>query len=319
MRSAHKYSKYSDEQKKAVADLLISVLEGADFSEQKYRRTSREYQAILSSTYARRLEEALQESVGMVDEFRKAVFSHKGTLEDLEEKSVEVVLSGADPEEIVSQLRETFQDVIEIMKEDAERLDQICKTDSLTGLFNRRAFNEGLAEGTEAWCEKDVPMCLLLLDVDNLKGFNDRFGHRIGDQALQTFSQIMQEVAHSMYDDDKIQCCRFGGDEFAILLFGEATDDVVQIGQQIRSRLETYDFVIRDNQGRITERNVQITVSCGFAHAPDVEKDNFTELLLDAADSALYEAKARGRNCIVQYSVVEDSCEFTVVSGGNAA
>ncbi|SIN75895.1 GGDEF domain-containing protein [Halodesulfovibrio marinisediminis] len=319
LRSTQKYSYYSQEQKKQVADLLIKTLEDADFSEERYCSVLREYQAILASSYAKRLEEALQESADLADDFRRSVYHHKGAVEGLEEKSVAAVRSGADPEDIVAQLRDTFQEVISVLKEDAERLDHICKTDGLTGLFNRRAFDENLKEGVKAWESDKKPLCLLLLDVDNLKEFNDRFGHRIGDQALQTFSQIMQAVAHRSHDDDDICCCRFGGDEFAILLFGDAVTDVVEIAQAIRSRLETYDFVIRDNQGRIIKRNVQMTVSCGFAYAHDFSFDNLGARILDAADSALYEAKDLGRNRVVEYSRKDDSCKFTVLSGGDVA
>ncbi|MEZ0575392.1 GGDEF domain-containing protein [Halodesulfovibrio aestuarii] len=319
LRSTQKYSYYAQEQKKSVADLLITTLEGSDFSEEKYCFVLREYQAILASSYAKRLEEALQESVDLADDFRKSVYRHQGVVEDLEESSVAAVRSGADPEDVVAQLRSTFQDVISVLKEDAERLEYICKTDGLTGLFNRRAFDESLKEGIYAWERAEKPFCLLLLDIDNLKIFNDRFGHRIGDQALQTFSQIMQEVAHRNHDDSDVCCCRFGGDEFAILLFGDAAADVIDIAQTIRSRLETYDFVIRDNQGRIIRRNVQMTVSCGFAHAYDFRLENLGALMLDAADSALYEAKDLGRNRIVEYSKKDGSCSFTVVCGGEVA
>lgn len=319
LRSTQKYSYYSQEQKKSVADLLIKTLEHADFSEETYCSVFREYQAILASSYAKKLEEALKESADLADDFRRSVYTHKGAVEGLEEKSVEAVRSGADPEDIVAQLRSTFQEVISVLKEDAERLDHICKTDGLTGLFNRRAFDESLKEGISAWESSNTPLCLLLLDIDNLKTFNDRFGHRIGDQALQTFSQIMQEVAHRRHDDEDIFCCRFGGDEFAILLFGDAAADVIDIAQSIRSRLETYDFVIRDNQGRIIKRNVQMTVSCGFAYSRDFELKNLAALMLDAADSALYEAKDLGRNRIVEYTKKDNSCTFTVISGGEVA
>jgi diguanylate cyclase (GGDEF)-like protein len=319
LRSTQKYSYYSQEQKKLVADLLIKTLENAEFSEETYCSVLREYKAILASSYAKKLEEALKESADLADDFRRSVYTHKGAVECLEEKSVEAVRSGADPEEIVAQLRSTFQEVISVMKEDAERLDHICKTDGLTGLFNRRAFDEGLKDGISAWESNNKPICLLLLDIDNLKTFNDRFGHRIGDQALQTFSQIMQEVAHRRHDDEDICCCRFGGDEFAILLFGDAAADVVDIAQSIRARLETYDFVIRDNQGRIIKRNVQMTVSCGFAYSRDFELENLSALMLDAADSALYEAKDLGRNRIVEYTKKDNSCTFTVISGGEVA
>lgn len=317
LRSTQKYSYYSQEQKKAVATLLIKTLENSIFTDETYTAVLREYQTILASSYAKRLEKALKESADLADDFRKSVYKHKGAVEGLEEKSVAAVQSGTNPDEIVSQLRNTFQDIISMMQKDAERLDLICKTDSLTGLFNRRAFDESLASRAAAWKNEDVPLCLLFLDIDNLKNFNDRFGHRIGDQALQTFSQIMQDVAHRGYSEEEVSCCRFGGDEFAILLSGNAVFYVDDIAQSIRSRLETYDFVIRDNQGRIINRNVQMTVSCGFAFAEDFEFENLVGLLLDAADAALYEAKERGRNKIVKYVKKEDSCEFSVVSGGN--
>ena len=319
LRSVHKYSYYSQEQKHAIGELLVGTLEASDFSEESYRKVLRKQQTIIASSYAKRLEEALKESADLASDFKKSVYQHKGAVERLEEKSVAAVRSGADPEDIVSVLRNTFQDVISVMKKDAERLDHISKTDALTGLYNRRAFDENLEGGIVAWNERQVPMCLLLLDIDNLKDFNDRFGHRIGDQALQTFSQIMQEVAHRNHHDEDVCCCRFGGDEFAILLHGAASKEVVQIAQDIRARLETYDFVIRDNQGRIINRNVQMTVSCGFSHIEECCPEKIAEHLLDAADAALYEAKDTGRNRIVKYSRDNDGYVLSEMSNEGAA
>lgn len=319
LRSTQKYSYYSQDQKKAIADLFRTTLESACFTEERYTVVLRKYQGILASSYAKRLEEALKESVDLATDFRNSVYAHKGAVEGLKEKSVAAVRSGADPEEVIAQLRSTFEEVIAVLKEDAERLDLICKTDSLTGLFNRRAFDENLASGVAAWQCSSTPLCLLLLDIDNLKDFNDQYGHRIGDQALQTFSQIMQDVAHRHHKDAEIRCCRFGGDEFAILLLGDAVADVVAIAQSILSRLKTYEFVIRDPKGRIVRRDVKMTVSCGFAYAADIECANKAEALLDAADSALYEAKGRGRNMIVQYSQKDDDCGFSVITGGGVA
>lgn len=319
LRSVHKYSYYSHEQKNAIGELLVKTLEANDFSDSCYRNVFRKKQNILASSYAKRLEEALKESADLAADFKKNVYEHKGAVERLEEESVAAVLSGADPEEIVSVLRNTFQDVISVMKKDAERLDHISKTDALTGLYNRRAFDTNLEAGIAAWDKRQVPMCLLLLDIDNLKDFNDRFGHRIGDQALQTFSQIMQEVAHRDHVDEDVCCCRFGGDEFAILLHGPASVDVVQIAQSIRTRLETYDFVVRDSQGRIINRNVQMTVSCGFSHIEDCCPQNIAEHLLDAADAALYEAKDSGRNRIVKYSRNSEGYVLSEMSNEGAA
>ena len=319
LRSVHKYSNYREEQKQQIADLLIQTLEGHDFSEERYRDVARKYQTILASTYAKRLEEALQETVDLAADFKRSVYEHQGAVENLQEKSVAAIRSGEDPDVIVHMLKATFADVISVMKKDAERLEQISKTDALTGLLNRRAFNERLEQGVALWETQNVPLCLLLLDIDNLKNFNDRFGHRIGDQALQTFSQIMRTAAHATSPEEQVDCCRLGGDEFAILLYGEAATHVADIAQAIRTRLETYDFVIRDNEGRIVTRNVQMTVSCGYSKVTDSCEDAVGEHLVDTADTALYQAKGTGRNCIVKYVPQQTGCLLTKLDENDVA
>jgi len=130
----------------------------------------------------------------------------------------------------------------------------------------------------------------MLLDIDHFKDLNDTYGHQFGDQVLQQLGEILRG---SVYDTDFVG--RYGGEEFAILLPRAQPDGVLRKGEAIRSAVEGRAF-------QLAGERVQVTVSIGIAHFP---RDGQTEdLIVQQADQALYEAKERGRNRVVDISDV---------------
>lgn len=161
------------------------------------------------------------------------------------------------------------------------RVKNLAMRDGLTDLFNRRFFDEALAQKVK--CPDLLPVSLLLIDLDNFKQVNDTFGHQSGDQVLKTFANILKE---SCRGQDMV--ARFGGEEFAIILSQTKTATAHAIAQRIRNRLEKTIFTFDERQHRMT-------VSIGLATCQEVNTI-FTSNLVKQADRALYQAKKTGKN-----------------------
>jgi diguanylate cyclase (GGDEF)-like protein/PAS domain S-box-containing protein len=167
---------------------------------------------------------------------------------------------------------------------DALRLQSI--RDPLTGLYNRRFLDEWLNRETNRCQRADCSLSVLMLDLDHFKHFNDAFGHQSGDTALRELSATLQRSVRS---SDVV--CRIGGEEIAVLLPDTSTADAALVAEKLRSEVE--HTVIRRN-GQVLRA---LTTSIGIASFPDHGRT--AEELLQAADVALYAAKAAGRNQII--------------------
>ncbi|MGH6780419.1 MAG: diguanylate cyclase [Bradyrhizobium sp.] len=152
--------------------------------------------------------------------------------------------------------------------------------DPLTGMFNRRGFAEACARVIEREANSGRPVTALIFDIDHFKGINDRFGHPAGDEILKLFATI---VINNLRISDLSG--RIGGEEFAALL-PCPLDEGVLAAERVREAFETSGVVVEDGQ-------VDTTVSIGVAGGPAGTE---LEVLLAAADTALYQAKRGGRN-----------------------
>jgi len=151
-------------------------------------------------------------------------------------------------------------------------------TDLLTGLHNRRVFNEK----TNKWIENETPFAMVFIDIDNFKKVNDTFGHNVGDQVLQF-------LAIQMVDGTRPQdaCCRYGGEEFIILLPETSEQDARLLANQFRETLSE----------KISPSGEIITISGGISYYP---QDGYClEDLTAKADARLYQAKSEGKNRIL--------------------
>src|SRR4051812_42999580 len=163
-------------------------------------------------------------------------------------------------------------------------------TDALTGLPNRREFNERLEERMGAWNRRRDVFSLLLLDVDHFKKLNDKYGHLAGDQVLATIGRALRGAIRR---EDAV--ARFGGEEFAILLPSTSMDGAILAAQNVREAVARI-AINRNNQ------QIAVTVSGGLA---TIESNEKVEVLIQRADSALYAAKEAGRNCTFLHNGVE--------------
>lgn len=156
--------------------------------------------------------------------------------------------------------------------------EQLSITDSLTGLLNRRYLNERLQEEVNRSNRDGSPMSFMMIDIDNFKLYNDRFGHQAGDEVLKITAQCLKAVLRSAD-----VAARFGGEEFCLLLPNTTLSEARMIGERIRTYIEEMEFPFRI-----------VTVSIGVsAYSP---LHNSPQEIIEAADKALYQAKRMGKN-----------------------
>ncbi len=177
-------------------------------------------------------------------------------------------------------------DQIEQLKSALNKIKLESQTDSLTGVANRKQFDETLAGEIQIAQETGEPLALCMFDVDHFKAFNDKYGHRAGDSALRFVANIFH---HSVRDGDLV--ARYGGEEFAIIMPGADLAVGVKVADRIREAMANRELVNRTSGDKLGF----VTVSIGVA---ECEATDTTGTLIDRADKQLYEAKNGGRNCV---------------------
>ena len=180
----------------------------------------------------------------------------------------------------------------ELAKANAQ-LEKLAATDSLTGLRNRRFFQDTLARSFSFAERHSLPLSLIMIDVDRFKSYNDCFGHPAGDELLKALARLLE---HGVRNHDSI--ARYGGEEFVVLLPTTDVQGSREVAERLRHNAEIYDWPLRP-----------VTISVGAAtFTPEqitVGKDPVQELV-KAADKALYAAKANGRNRVEHFADIPD-------------
>jgi diguanylate cyclase (GGDEF)-like protein len=176
------------------------------------------------------------------------------------------------------------------------QIQELALRDSLTGLLNRRAFEEVLAREFKAGSRYSASACFLLVDLDYFKVVNDRLGHLAGDQVLTSMAALMRRAVR---DIDAVG--RYGGEEFGIVLPHTDLDRALILAERLRRQIECQAF-------EAGEGSVRMTASIGIAHIPDATVRSVSEWIA-AADSALYDAKAIGRNRVAVHVPDQAECE----------
>jgi diguanylate cyclase len=175
---------------------------------------------------------------------------------------------------------------IENLRENLEIAEEVGMRDSLTSLWNRRAFDRMLALQVETAPEKNSPLCLVLADIDHFKKINDSFGHLIGDEILRL---VASTISKNVKGRDFV--ARFGGEEFALILPQTSLENALKLAMQMKHQLEIQKWVI-------SKRNEVVgTVTASFGVA-QLRPNELLQAFLGRADKKLYEAKAAGRNRI---------------------
>lgn len=170
------------------------------------------------------------------------------------------------------------------LRDNLNRLEQEASIDSLTGILNRRSFDEALRLAIEKCSMESIPLSLIMIDIDHFKVFNDTHGHQIGDQVLRLVARIMSDCIV-----EKGTAARYGGEEFGVILTGIALNDALTIGDEIRRFVSAKKVVNRRSGADMGK----ITLSAGVAQLRGHED---ADELVDRADEALYLAKKLGRD-----------------------
>jgi diguanylate cyclase len=188
------------------------------------------------------------------------------------------------------QLRDELQAArseIESKQRELESSLSQARTDTLTGLRNRRAFDEELKRLFAQRQRQGIGFSLLLIDVDHFKDVNDQYGHPAGDATLRHVAEVLAKTMRAM---DII--CRYGGEEFAVICPGAALSEATIAAQRAREAIATTPVVWNGSP-------LHVTTSSGVAEVAAAE---IADALIARTDQALYAAKQAGRNSVFQHA-----------------
>jgi diguanylate cyclase (GGDEF)-like protein len=180
-------------------------------------------------------------------------------------------------------------------------LNQLANKDGLTGLYNHRYLQEKLDEEFQRVTRSNNPFSVVMVDIDRFKTVNDTYGHESGDVVLKHVAEVLKG---NLRESDWV--ARYGGEEFLIFLFGADKHAAFQVMEKTRMAVERFEMLLPQH-----DRTVHVNISCGISSCPfdGSAKDE----LIQKADSALYRAKANGRNQTVLYEMGQNNTKGSTV------
>lgn len=187
-------------------------------------------------------------------------------------------------DELNAKLEESQKEIGQL-RENLHKIKAESEKDFLTSVLNRKALDKRLEQLTALSVQKKEPVCVLMIDIDHFKKFNDTYGHQMGDQVLKIVAKALTECVKG---SDVV--ARYGGEEFSVILPNTPIGGAVAVGESIRKNIASKELKRRDTG----ENYGQITVSIGAAmYRP---KSDSIEQFVGRADEALYKSKQTGRN-----------------------
>jgi len=182
----------------------------------------------------------------------------------------------------------SHQNITERKRAEEEALN-LSLTDGLTNLPNRRHFDEFLNAEWRRSTRKQLPISLLMIDIDDFKHLNDQYGHQAGDDCVIVIGAVLKSFCKRPGD----LLARYGGDEFAVVLGNTSLEQSLEIAHRMVQGIQDLHII-----NPVSPRRSVVTVSIGIA-AEQPQKTSKLEALIAQADSALYEAKRSGKNAVV--------------------
>jgi len=173
------------------------------------------------------------------------------------------------------------------LQDENKAILEVASTDGLTGIANRASFDKRLLEEIEKACTARDSLSLIMMDVDHFKKFNDDYGQRAGDEVLREVADRVRKTAEGIG-----YAFRYGGEEFAVLLTQQATNQALQLAEEIRRDIESTTIDFEGNE-------FQVTASFGAASVRPIQDQVQPKDLIEQADQCLYQAKRAGRNRVV--------------------
>lgn len=180
------------------------------------------------------------------------------------------------------------------------KLKELAVKDGLTGLFNHRSFQDVLDSYISNADKENKEISLLFMDIDNFKNYNDVNGHQRGDWLLTRLGEILMKTV-----GDTGVVTRYGGEEFAVILYDKDEDEALELGELIRQNIQQTSFIGQEHQP-----NKHITASIGVSTYPKVAKNK--KELIELADNALYRAKSFDKNRVERYYNILDEIDENI-------
>ncbi len=169
------------------------------------------------------------------------------------------------------------------------RLEHLSITDSLTGLYNHKYFQDVLSMEIKRAERYKRPLSLIIFDIDNFKDYNDTYGHSKGDEVIQKIAEILQDETRAIDI-----AARYGGEEFVLILPETDAREARVVAEKVRGLVKGHTFSVGE------EKKVSISLSAGVAEVKEYPIDNAT--LIDQADKAMYQAKRMGKNRVLAFA-----------------
>ncbi|MDP1630377.1 MAG: PleD family two-component system response regulator [Caulobacter sp.] len=204
----------------------------------------------------------------------------------------DLLIKPIDPEEMAARARTQIRRkrYTDFLRDNLDHSLELAVTDQLTGLHNRRYMEGQLEALVKRAVHGGDPVAALMIDIDHFKKINDNFGHDVGDQVLREFAVRLASNVRAIDLP-----CRYGGEEFTVIMPGAALEDAQRVAERIRLHVAGSPF-------RVVEGRELLTVTISIGVAATLGEGDTPEALLKRADEAVYEAKAAGRNCVIAHA-----------------